>query len=91
MAHYEYDTVEEMRSVAYNPGDTISINKPIFYKGESPEYLITLPSENNTPDKAEYSRLLLECYRSGQMTERQYQKHVEAGDIKLLPMYQSVG
>jgi hypothetical protein len=42
-------------------------------------------------DKAEYSRLLLECYRSGQMTERQYQKHVEAGDIKLLPMYQSVG
>ena len=34
-------------------------------------------------DKAEYSRLLLECYRSGQMTERQYQKHLEAGDIIL--------
>jgi hypothetical protein len=34
-------------------------------------------------DKAEYSRLLLECYRSGQMTERQYQKHLEAGDINL--------
>jgi hypothetical protein len=36
----------------------------------------------NQIDKAEYSRLLLECYRSAQMTERQYQKHVEAGDIK---------
>ena len=34
-------------------------------------------------DKAEYSRLLLECYRSGQMTERQYQKHLEAGEIIL--------
>jgi hypothetical protein len=29
----------------------------------------------------EYSRLLLECYRSGQMSKRQYQKHVENKDI----------
>ncbi len=32
-------------------------------------------------DKAEYSKLLLECYRSGQMTEQQYQKHLEDEEI----------
>jgi hypothetical protein len=34
-------------------------------------------------NKEEYSRLLIECYRSGQMTEQQYQKHLKAGDIIL--------
>jgi hypothetical protein len=30
--------------------------------------------------KSDYSRLLIACYESGQMSEKQYQAHLKAGE-----------
>jgi hypothetical protein len=32
-------------------------------------------------NKTEYSKLLLQCYHSGQMSALQYKKHLDAGEI----------